>query len=179
MLSPTPIKLAMAPLLWELAQITTLAYTAYAANVTMWTMTRAADADHMAMVQRGLDVVDAFPARAAVRTSPKETKYVAFDPGWESVDGRLKFNGTFIERTAEHTILCVHLRSGRDPTTRIKQMCGTRKQGPCVIGRVARHAGGLGERLAETTVEATHVFKVAYGVRFYKPNSAHKGKLEK
>lgn len=77
----------------------------------MWTMTRAADADQMVMVQRVLDVVDVFPAQVAARPLPEETTYVAFGPGSKLVDAQLKFNRTFIEKTAEHMILGMHLRS--------------------------------------------------------------------
>lgn len=63
----------------KLSQIFNLAYTVYADDTTMWTMTRAADADQIAKVQRGLDVADGFqagPIRYATITGEDQIHYV-------------------------------------------------------------------------------------------------------
>ncbi|XP_042142358.1 uncharacterized protein LOC121833283 [Ixodes scapularis] len=177
-LSPVLFNLAMAPLLWRLAVIPDLAFTVYADDITAWTMGSDNAPPPETTIQRALDVVSDFLKEVGLHPSPEKTRYLAFGKGWEKIDADLRFDGQKIDKVAEHSILGVNVHSGGNPSAWIERMRSTWKKGLSIVRRLATRAGGLGERLAKTVVQAALISKISYGLRFYKFNTAQRAKLE-
>lgn len=177
-LSPMLFNLAMAPLLWRLAIVPDLAFTVYADDITAWTMGSDNAPPPETTIQRALDVVNNFLSETGLRPSPEKSRYMAFGKNWEEVDADLHLDGQKIDKVTEHSILGVSIHSRGDPTAWIERMRSTWKKGLSIIRRLATRAGGLGERLARTMVQAALVSKVSYGLRFYRLNVAQRAKLE-
>ncbi|KAG0410469.1 hypothetical protein HPB47_012392 [Ixodes persulcatus] len=132
----------------------------------------------METLQRGLATIEEYLKEAGLKPSAEKTRFMVFGHGWEDVTLDLTFDGDKINKTEVHTILGIHLNSSLNPTTWIRKITSTWKQGLSIIRRVASKLGGIGERIARTIVQAALISKVLYGLRFYRLQKKHMAKLE-
>ncbi|XP_029826911.3 uncharacterized protein LOC115312129 [Ixodes scapularis] len=176
-ISPILFNLTMAPLAWRLNKISTLKFTIYADDITIWT-TSGNPARREQTLQKGLDTIEAFLKEAGLSPSPDKTRYMIFTrKGHPTHD--LTFGGLPIAQAETHKILGVFFNQRKSPKEWLTRMAKIWKQGTALVRRIAQKTGGASEEVAKTLIRAVLASKVLYGANYYKLNKSHWRAIER